>query len=54
MCSRTRVLSCKTAFKLVTFVHGIIPPQVEDLAIPFVEVFEVSVRPFLQPVPPES
>ena len=29
-------------------VHGVVPPQVQDLALAFVELHEVPVSPFLQ------
>ncbi|KAK4811113.1 LOW QUALITY PROTEIN: hypothetical protein QYF61_016399 [Mycteria americana] len=41
----TQVFFCKAAFQLVgpqpVLVHGIIPPQVQDLALPLVELHEV-------------
>ncbi|KAK4818982.1 LOW QUALITY PROTEIN: hypothetical protein QYF61_022649 [Mycteria americana] len=49
-----QVLSCQAAFQLSSpqniLVHGVVPPQVQDLALLLVEVHEVPVSPFLQPV----
>lgn len=45
-------LFCKVAFQMggpqQVLVHGIVPPQVQDFALPFVEHPKVSVRPFVQ------
>ncbi|KAK4831783.1 hypothetical protein QYF61_019096, partial [Mycteria americana] len=47
-------LFCKAAFQLCSpqhlRVHGVVPPQVQDFALPLVELHEVPASPFLQPV----
>jgi len=48
----TGVLFCKAAFQPVIPLHavmpGVVPPQVQDFALPLVDMHEVPVRLFLQ------
>ncbi|GAB0175715.1 cAMP-dependent protein kinase inhibitor alpha [Grus japonensis] len=55
-----QVLFCQAAFQLGSPQHvlvpGVVPPQVQDFPLPFVELHEVPDSPFLQPVkiPPDG
>ena len=44
----------RAAFQLAgpqpVYICGVIPPQLQDFVFPFVELYEVPVGPFLQPV----
>ncbi|GAB0181886.1 cAMP-dependent protein kinase inhibitor alpha [Grus japonensis] len=47
-------LFCQAAFQLSSpqyvLVDGVVPPQAQDFALPLVELCEIPVSPFLQPV----
>ena len=50
-----KVLSCQVAFQPsgpqpVLLVHGVVPPQKQNFALPLIALHEVLVSPFLQPV----
>ncbi|GAB0186707.1 ectonucleotide pyrophosphatase/phosphodiesterase family member 3 [Grus japonensis] len=53
-CADSQVLLCRAASQLAGLQHllvpGVVPPQVQDFALPLVGLHEVPVNPFLQPV----